>query len=44
MQKRQKKINLMDVFSCGFPISGNKKSGKSKWFSFLRSEERQNVK
>ena len=41
--KKKKKI-LMDVFSCSFPISGIKKGGKSKKFSFLRSEERENVK
>ena len=34
----------MDVFPCGFPICGIKKGGKSKQFSFLRSEERENVK
>ena len=34
----------MDVFRCGFSICGIKKGGKSKQFSFLRSEERENVK
>ena len=41
---KKKKIFLRDVFSRGFPISGNKKGGKSKWFSFLRSGERENGK
>ena len=45
MQKSQKiKKKLMDVFPCTRPISGNKKGGKSKWFSLLRSEMRENVK
>ena len=39
MQKSKKKNNkknfLWNVFLCGFPISGYKKSGKSKWFSFF---------
>ena len=34
----------MDVFPCGFPISGIKKGGKSKQFLLLRSEEKENVK
>ena len=34
----------MDVFPCGFPNFGIKKARKSKQFSFLRSEERENVK
>ena len=41
--KKKKKI-LMHVFPCSFPFSGIKKGGKSKWLSFLRSEERENVK
>ena len=31
----QKKKILWDVFPCGFPISGDKKGGKNKWFSFF---------
>ena len=41
--KKSKKKILMDFFPCGFPISSNKKGGKGKWFSFLLSEERENV-
>ena len=43
MKKSGKKI-LSDVFPCGFPISGDKKAGKSKWFCFSRSKERESVK
>ena len=37
MEKSQKKKNffLNDVFPCGFPISGDKKGEKSKWFCFF---------
>ena len=35
-KKKKKKIFLKDVFPCGFPISGDKKGGKSKWFCFFR--------
>ena len=35
LQKSKKKF-FKDVFSCGFPISGDKKGGKSKWFCFFR--------
>ena len=36
MQKSQnKKKYLWDVFPCGFPISGDKKGGKRKWFCFF---------
>ena len=41
--KKKKKIKGA-VSLCGFPISGNKKGGKSKWVLFLRSEERVNMK
>ena len=34
-QKKKKKIFLKNVFPCGFPISGDKKDGKSKWFFFF---------
>ena len=34
-QKKKKKKILWDVFSCGFPISGDKKGGKSNWFCFF---------
>ena len=33
-QKKKKKFFLKDVFPCGFPISGDKKREKSKWFFF----------
>ena len=34
--KKKKKENfLSDVLSCGFPISGDKKGGKSKRFCFF---------
>ena len=38
MEKKSKKINnlfLKDVFPSGFPISGDKKGEKSKWFFFF---------
>ena len=34
-KKKKKKIFLKDVFPCGFPISGDKKGEKSKWFCFF---------
>ena len=34
-KKKKKKIFLKHVLPCGFPISGDKKSGKSKWFCFF---------
>ena len=34
-KKKKKKIFFKDVFPCGFPISGNKKGEKSKWFFFF---------
>ena len=34
-KKKKKKIFLWDVFPCGFPISGDKKWEKSKWFFFF---------
>ena len=34
-QKKKKKIFLKDVFTCGFPNSGDKKEEKSKWFCFF---------
>ena len=38
--KKKKKKFLKDVFPCGFPISGDKKGEKSKWFFFsVRGEE-----
>ena len=33
-KKTRKKNFLWDVFLCGFPISGDKKGGKSKCFFF----------
>ena len=33
--QKKKKFFLKDVFPSGFPISGNKKGGKSKWFFFF---------
>ena len=33
-KKKFKKKCLWDVFPSGFPISGDKKGGKSKWFFF----------
>ena len=39
MQKKEKKRRnknfIRDVFPCRFPISGDKKGGKSKWFCFF---------
>ena len=34
-QKKKKKIFLKNVFPCGFPIIGDKKGEKSKWFCFF---------
>ena len=34
-QKKKKKIFLKDVLPCGFPISGDKKGEKKKWFCFF---------
>ena len=34
-KKQQKKNFYWDVFLCGFPISGDKKGGKSKWCCFF---------
>ena len=34
-QKKKKKFFLKDVCPCGFPISGDKKGEKSKWFVFF---------
>ena len=34
-KKKEKNFFFKDVFSCGFPISGYKKGGKSKWFLFF---------
>ena len=33
--KKKKKFFLKDVFASGFPISGDKKGEKSKWFCFI---------
>ena len=33
--QKKKKFFLKDVFPCGFPISGDKKGEKSKWFCFF---------
>ena len=35
MQKSEKKNFSWDVFSCGFPISGDKKGERRKWFCFF---------
>ena len=36
MEKSEKQnIFFNDVFPCGFPISGDKKGEKSKWFCFF---------
>ena len=43
-KKKKKKIFLKHVLPCGFPISGDKKSGKSKWFCFFPRGERENLK
>ena len=32
IRKKKKKNFAWDVFPYGFPISGDKKGGKSKWF------------
>ena len=34
-EKKKKKFFLKDVFPSGFPISGDKKGEKSKWFCFF---------
>ena len=34
-KKKKKKKCLWDVFPCGFPISGDKKGGKSKCFCYF---------
>ena len=34
-KKKKKNFFLKDVFSSGFPISGDKKGEKSKWFCFF---------
>ena len=34
-KKKKKKIFLKNIFPCGFPISGDKKGEKSKWFCFF---------
>ena len=35
-QKKKKKKKFLDGrFHCGFPISGDKKGEKSKWFCFF---------
>ena len=34
-KKEKKEKFLRDVFLCGFPISGDIKGGKSKWFCFF---------
>ena len=36
VQKKKKKFFLMDVFPCGFPISGDKKGEKVSGFVFFR--------
>ena len=36
-KKKEKKNFLWDVFPCRFPISDDKKGGKSKWFFFQRT-------
>ena len=43
-KKKEKKNFLFDLFPCGFPISNDKKGGKSKWFCFFPQWERENVK
>ena len=35
-KKKKKKFFLKEVFPCGFPISGDKKGEKIKWFVFIR--------
>ena len=34
-KKKEKKSFILDLFHCGFPISDDKKGGKSKWFCFF---------
>ena len=34
-EKKRKKNFSWDVFPCGFPISGDKKGGRSMWFCFF---------
>ena len=34
-KKKEKNFFYKDVFACGFPISGDKKGEKSKWFCFF---------
>ena len=34
-KKKKKKSFVQDVFPCGFPISGDEKGGKGKWFFFF---------
>ena len=34
-KKKRKNIFLKDVFPSRFPISGDKKGAKSKWFCFF---------
>ena len=34
-KKKEKKSFILDRFHCGFPISDDKKGGKSKWFCFF---------
>ena len=43
-KKTRKKNFLWDVFPCGFRISGDKKGGKSKCFSFFSVRGEVNVK
>ena len=38
--QKKKKFFLKDVFPCGFPISGDKKGEKSKWFFFPSGESK----
>ena len=43
-KKREKNFFLKDVFACGFPISGDKKGEKSKWFFFfVRGEGKREI-
>ena len=43
-KKKKKNFFLKDVFPSGFPISGDKKGGKSKWFCFFPQGKRENLK
>ena len=43
-KKKEKIFFLKDIFPSRFPISGDKKGEKSKWFCFFPSGERENVK